>query len=136
MLLVAAKAAVVALLAACVLTLLMTAPTPADGSHKPQVAIVGGGVGGAAAAHFVRRLCGEQVGIHVFERQHIGGRLKSMQFEGSTYELGGSVVYQDNIYIRCRPSRRSCVDGNVASKAALVSTASVQPEAWVGTTSL
>lgn len=61
----------------------------------------GGGIGGAAAAYFVRQLCGDSVGIHVFEGQHVGGRLRSMSFEQSTYEMGGSMVYEDNIYIRC-----------------------------------
>jgi predicted NAD/FAD-dependent oxidoreductase len=62
-----------------------------------------GGIGGASAAYFVRQLCGKDVSIHVFESQDVGGRLKSMMFEGSPYELGGSMVYQDNIYIRCCP---------------------------------
>lgn len=97
----AAKAAAATLLAACVLHAIVTAPHPAAGSHKPQVAIVGGGIGGAAAAYFVRQLCGENVGIHVFESQHIGGRLRGMNFAGSTYEMGGSMVYEDNVYIRC-----------------------------------
>jgi protoporphyrinogen oxidase len=62
---------------------------------------IAGGIGGASAAYFVRQLCGSDVGIHVFESQHVGGRLESMSFEGSEYELGGSMVYEDNIYIRC-----------------------------------
>lgn len=91
MLVMAAKLAAVVLLAACTLALLLTALAPAEGS-KPQVAIIGGGIGGAAAAHFVRQLCGDHVGIHVFEREHVGGRLMSLEYDGGTYELGGSMV--------------------------------------------
>ena len=30
----------------------------------------------------------------------VGGRLKTLKFGNESYELGGSMVYQDNMYIR------------------------------------
>ncbi len=92
MLLAMLKVAAIALLAAFSITLLLTAPAPAEGGSKPQVAIIGGGIGGAATAYFVRQLCGDHVSIHVFEREHVGGRLMSLGYDGGTYELGGSMV--------------------------------------------
>ena len=51
------------------------------------------GIGGAATAHFLRRLVGDRVVIHVYERERVGGRIKSTpEIEGLTHELGGSMV--------------------------------------------
>lgn len=51
------------------------------------------GIGGAATAHYVRQLAGEDVAIHAFEKSRVGGRLRSsVDFEGHTHELGGSMV--------------------------------------------
>lgn len=60
--------------------------TPIGASHVA-------GIGGAATAHYVRQLVGEDVAIHVFEQSRVGGRLRSsVTFEGRTHELGGSMV--------------------------------------------
>jgi len=75
-------------------------PAPVE-ARRPQVAIIGGGIGGAATAHFLRHLVGDRVAIHVYEKHHVGGRLKStVQIEGLTHELGGSMVYEDNYHVR------------------------------------
>lgn len=40
-----------------------------------------------------------------YEKGGVGGRLKNLRFGNESYELGGSMVYQDNMYIRCRAFR-------------------------------
>lgn len=43
--------------------------------ERPNVAIVGAGIGGSAASHFLRELLGDEAGIVVFERAaKAGGR--------------------------------------------------------------
>lgn len=76
----------------------LTGMSQSSGIQK--VAIIGAGIGGSATAHYVRQLLGNQVAIHVYEQSWIGGRLRSAKFQDSTYELGGSMVYEDNYHVR------------------------------------
>ena len=61
--------------------------------------IIGGGVGGASAAHFVRQLFGDDVAIELYEAEEIGGRLKEIEIDGRMYEAGGSVIHPENFYM-------------------------------------
>eukprot|EP01026_Neomeris_dumetosa_P040630 TRINITY_DN335_c0_g1_i3.p1 TRINITY_DN335_c0_g1~~TRINITY_DN335_c0_g1_i3.p1 ORF type:complete len:492 (+),score=57.82 TRINITY_DN335_c0_g1_i3:62-1537(+) len=75
-----------------------------SGSESPQnkrvrVAVVGSGVGGSAAAYFIRNLTGNSVDVHVFEKNsRVGGRVYSFQYENQTYELGASIIHKENRY--------------------------------------
>ena len=44
-----------------------------------------------------------RVQCHRYEKGEVGGRLKSLKFGDKPYELGGSMVYHDNLYIRSLP---------------------------------
>ncbi|GAQ86437.1 hypothetical protein KFL_002890040 [Klebsormidium nitens] len=61
-----------------------------------KVAIVGGGVGGAAAAYYLHKADGHAE-IHLFEReQRLGGTLQEVTFEGRVVELGHPVFHKKN----------------------------------------
>jgi prenylcysteine oxidase/farnesylcysteine lyase len=63
-------------------------------------AIVGGGIGGTATAHFLRQKF-EDATISIFEPgPHIGGRLKTVTLAGKEYECGGTVIHPANQLIR------------------------------------
>lgn len=60
--------------------------SPATGH---SVAIVGGGIGGAACAYFLHLFAPEVV-VDVYEKESIvGGRLKHVTFGGEVCEVGG-----------------------------------------------
>ncbi|NWH69321.1 PCYOX oxidase, partial [Piaya cayana] len=63
-------------------------------------AVVGGGVGGAAAAFFLRQRFGRAVRLQVLERGALGGRLATLQVEGSSYEAGASVLHPLNLHMK------------------------------------
>lgn len=62
-------------------------------------AIVGGGLGGTAAAYFLRQLFGDQLQVDVFEGKSVGGRLAVISIEGQEYEAGGAVIHPRNEYM-------------------------------------
>lgn len=64
-----------------------------------RVAIVGAGVGGCSSAYFLRRLVGDSLDLHVFEKAVIGGRTDVIQFDGHKYESGGAVMHSSNKYL-------------------------------------
>ena len=64
-----------------------------------RVAIVGAGIGGCSAAHFLRQLSGDQLEVHVFEKASVGGRTDVIEFDGNGYESGGSVIDSRNQYL-------------------------------------
>ena len=62
----------------------------------PRVAIVGGGVGGASAAFFLKELVPDAE-ITVFESAPIvGGRVQSIRVGERDIETGGSVIHDKN----------------------------------------
>ncbi|NXA57165.1 PCYOX oxidase, partial [Nothocercus julius] len=63
-------------------------------------AVVGGGIGGAAAAYFLRQRFGRSVPIDIFERGEVGGRLATVRVEGDDYEAGGSVIHPLNLHMK------------------------------------
>ncbi|NWR96642.1 PCYOX oxidase, partial [Motacilla alba] len=60
-------------------------------------AVVGGGIGGSAAAYFLRQKFGGSVQLHVLEKAALGGRLHTLDVEGASYEAGGSVIHPLNL---------------------------------------
>lgn len=84
--------------------------TPATAKHLPTVCIIGGGIGGASAAHFLRGAA-PSLKLLLFERRpHLGGRLASLwlppvlfdsgsgiRAEGDQHvEAGGSIIHPRN----------------------------------------
>ncbi|GAB4820077.1 hypothetical protein N2152v2_007123 [Parachlorella kessleri] len=70
-----------------------------------QVAIVGGGVGGAASAYYLKSLLGDAVNITLFEQHDtLGGRTSSWKsgdrVDDRVYELGASIAWTGNHYLR------------------------------------
>ncbi|CAH8838805.1 unnamed protein product [Trichobilharzia szidati] len=65
-----------------------------------RVAVVGGGVGGASSAYYLRQLFGNKVSITLFEQSgRIGGRMKAVPFCGDVCESGASVIHSSNHYM-------------------------------------
>ena len=65
-----------------------------------DIAIVGGGIAGCAAASFVRKALGEKATITVYERAaHVGGRLATIHLGGVDVEAGGTIIHETNRYM-------------------------------------
>ena len=66
-----------------------------------RIAIIGSGIAGSSAAHFVRQILGPDAQIEVFERSDkVGGRLATIQVAGHVYEAGGSIIHPENMYMK------------------------------------
>ncbi|NXO64694.1 PCYOX oxidase, partial [Phainopepla nitens] len=63
-------------------------------------AVVGGGIGGSAAAYFLRQKFGPGVQLHVLEKATLGGRLHTLDMEGAAYEAGGCVIHPLNLHMK------------------------------------
>ncbi|KAI3362361.1 hypothetical protein L3Q82_012660 [Scortum barcoo] len=63
-------------------------------------AIVGAGIGGTAAAFYMRQEFGAGVKIDVFEPADIGGRLATVKMGDYEYETGGSVIHPLNLHMK------------------------------------
>ncbi|NXX87290.1 PCYOX oxidase, partial [Urocolius indicus] len=93
-------------LAVLLLLLLLAAlcpPVPGDEPprHGPgKIAVVGGGIGGAAVAYFLRQKFGKSVRLDVLEKETVGGRLATLEVEGGAYEAGGSVLHPLNLHMK------------------------------------
>lgn len=74
--------------------------TAPDTGPVPQVAVIGAGIGGAAATHFLTAL-NQQAFVTVFERAHsVGGRAKEMPYgSGPPQELGASIIHGSNKWV-------------------------------------
>ncbi|KAF2368919.1 Prenylcysteine lyase [Trinorchestia longiramus] len=64
-----------------------------------RIAIIGGGVGGAAAAYFLQELMEGSALIDAYESGHVGGRLATIEINGKFYETGGSIIHPSNAYM-------------------------------------
>ncbi|XP_075379952.1 prenylcysteine oxidase 1 isoform X1 [Mycteria americana] len=88
------------------LLLLLAALCPPVPGRRPQrdapgkIAVVGGGIGGAAAAYFLRQKFGRSVRLEVLEKAAVGGRLATLEVEGAGYEAGGSVLHPLNLHMK------------------------------------
>ncbi|VDP35945.1 unnamed protein product [Schistosoma curassoni] len=90
------------------LSYVVSAQSPADSvmkQHDSQAsflnpAVVGGGIGGASSAYFLRKMFGNKVSITLFEKSgRIGGRIKAVPFCGETCESGASAIHSSNHYM-------------------------------------
>lgn len=80
------------------LCLLFISLLPAGFSQK-NVAIIGGGIGGATTAFYLNQFAPD-VKIDVFEKETIvGGRLKHVTFAGAVCEVGGDAWSSVNTYL-------------------------------------
>ncbi|KAK7484778.1 hypothetical protein BaRGS_00023952 [Batillaria attramentaria] len=70
-----------------------------DDGEVPKIGIVGGGIGGTAAAFYLRQLFGDQAEIDVFEGERVGGRLALINIDGQDYEAGGAIIHPKNQYM-------------------------------------
>ncbi|XP_077353527.1 prenylcysteine oxidase 1 isoform X2 [Festucalex cinctus] len=70
--------------------------------HRPptNIAVVGAGIGGTAAAFYLRQEFGPTVKIDVFEPNDVGGRLATVQMANQEYETGGVVIHPLNLHMK------------------------------------
>lgn len=62
--------------------------------------MVGAGIGGSAAAYYLRQEFGPGVKIDVFEAGTVGGRLATAKIGDYEYETGGSVIHPLNLHMK------------------------------------
>ncbi|XP_066495720.1 prenylcysteine oxidase 1-like [Tiliqua scincoides] len=91
--------------AALLLLLLAVREGGAPGAEEPlrppaRIGVIGAGIGGTAAAYFLRQKFGRDVLIDVFERGEVGGRLATLNVDGQDYEAGGDVIHPQNLHMK------------------------------------
>lgn len=69
------------------------------GIRLPKIAIIGGGIGGASCAHFIKKAFPPNISVTLFEQNEIGGRLSTVDINEQSYEAGGSVIHPKNKYL-------------------------------------
>lgn len=77
-----------------------TASTHVDGAQPSKIAVVGGGIGGSATAHFLRQHFGPEIQVDVFEKGEVGGRLATVTVNHHDYESGGSIIHSLNLHMQ------------------------------------
>lgn len=65
--------------------------TLAHSAAPPRIAVIGGGIGGAATCHYLARDI-PGASTTVFERDRVGGRLWNLEHDGVKVELGGTFI--------------------------------------------
>ncbi|XP_022247806.1 prenylcysteine oxidase 1-like [Limulus polyphemus] len=74
---------------------------PVYSDSEPRIAIVGGGIGGATTAHYLRELFPDPTAtVDLFEAHKVGGRLATTMIAGREYETGGSIIHPSNFYMK------------------------------------
>ncbi|KAK2578021.1 hypothetical protein KPH14_008440 [Odynerus spinipes] len=68
--------------------------------QTPKIAIIGGGIGGASASHFLSKLFNNNLKIDLYEANKIGGRLATIKIDDNEYEAGGSIIHSKNKYMQ------------------------------------
>eukprot|EP00775_Hariotina_reticulata_P008634 gene8634-8815_t len=64
-----------------------------------RVAVIGGGLGGTAAAYYLRQLSPD-VHLELFESaSRLGGRTEEFVYNGQVYELGASIIHAQNQHV-------------------------------------
>ncbi|XP_017566706.1 prenylcysteine oxidase [Pygocentrus nattereri] len=76
------------------------ASAPKLKEQPKKIAVIGGGIGGTAAAYFLRQEFGPSVKIDVFEAGPVGGRLATENIRGHDYEIGGSIIHPLNLHMK------------------------------------
>lgn len=69
-------------------------------AQPKKIAVVGAGIGGSAAAFYLRQEFGPGVQIDVFEQDTVGGRLATVKIGDHEYETGGSVIHPLNLHMK------------------------------------
>ncbi|CAK9798124.1 Prenylcysteine oxidase-like [Anthophora plagiata] len=69
-------------------------------NSKVNIAIVGGGIGGASSSHFLTELFKNNVNIDLYEANTLGGRLATVQINDNEFEAGGSIIHPKNKYMQ------------------------------------
>lgn len=63
-------------------------------------AIIGGGIGGASCAYFLRQMFNDSVEIDLYEGGNVGGRIATVKMKnGFEYETGGAIIHNRNKYL-------------------------------------
>ncbi|XP_051896883.1 prenylcysteine oxidase-like [Pristis pectinata] len=65
-----------------------------------RIAVIGAGIGGAAAAHFLRQYFGRDVQIDVYESGTVGGRLAKATISGQDHEIGAATIHPLSLHIK------------------------------------
>lgn len=66
-----------------------------------RIAVIGAGAAGVGAAWQLREQLGDEADITVFEKKpHAGGRAWTVEFAGTTVEIGGSILHSTGQYTR------------------------------------
>ena len=66
-----------------------------------RIAVIGAGAAGTSAAWQIRERFGDNADITVFEKkEHAGGRAWTVDFAGTTVEIGGSILHSTGHYTR------------------------------------
>ncbi|CAJ1419526.1 unnamed protein product [Effrenium voratum] len=65
-------------------------------AHK--VAVVGAGINGGSAVHFLRQLTDDELVLYEAERE-VGGRTYTQRFANVTVDVGGTAIYSKNRYM-------------------------------------
>ncbi|XP_076876450.1 prenylcysteine oxidase 1 [Brachyhypopomus gauderio] len=76
------------------------ASAPELTQQPKKIAIVGAGIGGTAAAYFLRQEFGPGVQINVYEAGTVGGRLATESIREYEYESGGSIIHPLNLHMK------------------------------------
>ena len=72
-----------------------------QGDRKLKVAILGGGISGCACSFFLKDIFGDDVELTMLEKSdHIGGRIKTVNFNGRNYEVGAQSLHSSNFYMK------------------------------------
>lgn len=62
--------------------------------------MVGAGIGGTAAAFYLRQEFGAGAKIDVYEPGDVGGRLATVKIGDHEYEMGGAVIHPLNLHMK------------------------------------
>ncbi|XP_044577912.1 prenylcysteine oxidase-like [Cotesia glomerata] len=84
----------------CVINLIILCNIIYGEDCTPKIAIIGGGIGGASASHYLTDLFKDDVDIDLFEADKIGGRLATLNINNDEYETGGSIIHSRNKLMR------------------------------------
>lgn len=76
------------------------ASAPELKEQPKKIAIVGAGIGGTAAAYYLRQEFGPGVKIDIFEPGAIGGRLATVRIGDYEYETGGAIIHPLNLHMK------------------------------------
>ncbi|XP_069370361.1 prenylcysteine oxidase 1 [Paralichthys olivaceus] len=72
-----------------------------DLQEQPKkIAVVGAGIGGTAAAFYLRQEFGASVKIDVFESSDVGGPLATVKIGDHEYETGGLTIHPLNLHMK------------------------------------